>query len=883
MERSEVAVVERGRAETAGAQLYLPLPVGASFEQKSIFRVFLSALCICSLIFYLMGMSTGCGSDSGGGDDHDGSVEIDGSTDDGGDDDADEGCLYGEPCGPAGVCCEEGEECVNDWQCLPICENVRCGRNLEDCCDPGEICLDGVDCAADCLPGLALCGENLDVCCTSTDQVCLNNECVTWGGECDNFFDCLDEEWYCEETIGRCLPLPSGPLCEGEPEFTDIEPILEWYWEGVEYEGHFYRNIMAAPTVGDVTGNGIPEVVVVAYHGSSNQGLVVVLDGRGDGNGNGEVLFTIPSEDDPDAPKASWANTVALANFDDDPGLEIVYNIVGGGIRIADNTGVGDVCNNSTYPGCEGLRTTGPGAGATWSGGITVADVDGDGMPDVIAGCQVMNGHDISDPDMDFVAESGCNRNTVVADLNEDGKPEVIEASRAITIDPNVPGGVPFWTEDNGLTSGFLAVADILDDNPGPEVINVYYGVYFLDGQTGEVLVGPGGSILDEEIAIPGGGYGGAPTVADFDGDGKMEISVAGLTAYVVYDPDCWDPPLRSGGECYSGRTDMILWETETQDLSSSRTGSSVFDFQGDGRSEVLYNDECFFHIFDGLTGSGLVDPIIPSSNRTSSEYPLVADVDGDGNAEVVIISNQDQAINRDNCHVSWKEAGVSIDLLCEFTECTAGPACEGGIGGTCSGEGYQCDQNGICQLPSGTQGVRVFGDAHNRWVKTRPVWNQFAYHVTNIELQGGWWDVPANEVPSWTTYNSYRQNVQGGVLFPVPDLEVELTAITMCPGEVHLVAKVSNNGSAGAPKSIPVHFYRTDSEAENPPQLLETAYTSEILLPGAWERVSYIYENTIESEMTFRVVIDEGEEVEECEEDNNLAETETDICNIVE
>jgi len=852
------------------------------FFAKKVFCGF-AGFIVISLLFQL-----GCGSDPGNGEGEvDAGEEVDGDLEvDAGDDGGAE-CQFGDPCGPAGVCCEEDEECVNDWQCLPECENVRCGRNSEICCESGEICLDGVDCAADCLPGLALCGENLDICCGSTDQVCLENECVTWGNECENFFDCLDEDWYCEETIGRCLPLPSGPLCEGEPSFTEIEPIQEWYWPGINYDGQYYRNILAAPVVGDVSGDGIPDIVVVAYRGSAftSDAIIVVLDGRGDGNGNGEVLFTIPSDDDSSAPKPYGGTSVALANFDDDPGLEIVYNVVGGGVRIADNTGIGDVCNETLYPGCGGFRTTGPGAGTVnwYSGGITVADVDGDGMPDVIARCQVLNGHDISNPSLDFVSVTGCGHSTVVADLDEDGMHEVIDAAHAITIDPNVPGGTPFWTEDNGLSSGFLAVADLLTDNPGPEVINVNSGVYFLDGQTGSILVGTGGSLADATIPIPGGGSGGAPTVADFDGDGKMEVSVAGLTAYIVYDPDCWDPPLRSGGDCASGRTDMILWETETQDLSSSRTGSSVFDFQGDGSSEVLYNDECFFHIYDGLTGAELVDPIIPSSSRTAAEYPLVADVDGDGNAEIVVVSNQDQAIGRDLCHISWKEAGVSIDLLCELTECTAGSACEGGIGGTCSTGGYQCDQNGVCQRPGGTQGVRVFGDTHNRWVKTRPVWNGFNYHVTDFELQGGWWDVPVNEIPSWTSYNSYRQNVQGGVLFPVPDLAVSLTAITICPGEVHLVAKVTNNGSAGAASMIAVQFYRTDEEADNPPELLGTVHTGEVLLPGAWERVSLIYEHTIETEMSFQAVVDEDDLVEECDSQNNEAQAQTDICFVVE
>jgi hypothetical protein len=126
-----------------------------------------------------------------------------------------------------------------------------------------------------------------------------------------------------------------------------------------------------------------------------------------------------------------------------------------------------------------------------------------------------------------------------------------------------------------------VAVADLLPGNDGPEVVNIYLELTILNGQNGAVLVGPAGTMRDGVVPIPGAGFGGAPTVADFDGDGWPEVSTAGSAAYVVYDPDCSDSPLlaRAGGACASGRTDLILWSTRTQDLSSSRTGSSVFEF----------------------------------------------------------------------------------------------------------------------------------------------------------------------------------------------------------------------------------------------------------------------------------------------------------------
>ncbi len=790
-----------------------------------------------------------------------------------------EECVYGQCLPPCEfercrmACCAEGEECVNDMQCLPICENERCGDNLVTCCAADQRCLDGVVCAARCGLGETVCGENLDVCCPP-GEVCLSNACVQPGRTCNDNFDCPDDTYYCDKSVWRCLPLGTGDICQGEPTFWPIEPVMEWYWPGVTYNGTFYGNILASPSIGDVDGDGTPDIVFPVYAGADmSNTLLVALSGNGDGQGNPRLLFTIPSAADPAAPRPYRSASVALANFDDDPALEIVYNMNAGGIRIVKGDGLTEVCDRTLYPACSGRRTTG--AGGAITGGPHVADLDADGMPDVVAFCYALNGHDISNPALDFVQRTGCAYNTTVADLDEDGRPEVVDVKRAVTVDPLIPNGQLLWSNTLTFTNGFIAVADIFPDTPQPEVVFVYQNLYVLDGLSGAILVGSGGTRVSSSIPIPGGGNGGAPTVADFDGDGLPEISTAGLAYYVVYDPDCWDPPLRAGGLCASGNTNLILWQTPTQDLSSSRTGSSVFDFQGDGIAEVLYNDECFFHVYDGQTGAELVNPPIPSSSRTDAEYSLVADVDGDGNAEMLVISNADQAIVRDRCHINWKNAGVSIDWLCQFTDCTAGPACTGGIGGTCSGEGYQCDMTGTCQRPAGTHGVRVYGDAYDRWVRTRPIWNQFNYHVTDIEYANGRWNVPVQEASNWRSYNNYRQNVQGGVLFPVPDLAVSLSATVVCPREVRLLAVVRNVGSMGVPAGVPVRFVREDTGA-----VLAEVATTTTILPGGTERILYVYTDLdLNVDMTFSVRIDDGNAVEECDDTNNTAFSESVRC----
>jgi FG-GAP-like repeat len=161
------------------------------------------------------------------------------------------------------------------------------------------------------------------------------------------------------------------------------------------------------------------------------------------------------------------------------------------------------------------------------------------------------------------------------------------------------------------------------------------------------------------------------PNIADFDGDGFPDVGVAGGNRYVVAQ---WTA---AGGMAQ-------LWDAVTLDGSSQRTGSSVFDFDGDGRSEVIYGDELFLRIYPGVEpdcaigGPGcdgdMTDAEILfidiNSSRTRSEYPIIADVDGDFKAELVFSTNNESAQG------STGDAG---DGMGAFNECiednnTTGP-----------------------------------------------------------------------------------------------------------------------------------------------------------------------------------------------------------------
>ena len=166
-------------------------------------------------------------------------------------------------------------------------------------------------------------------------------------------------------------------------------------------------------------------------------------------------------------------------------------------------------------------------------------------------------------------------------------------------------------------------------------------------------------------------------------------------------------------------------------------------------------------------------------------------------------------------------------------------------------------------------RGVFVYGDTNNRWVRTRRIWNQHSYHVTNVKGDG---TIPAPEPISWGAqgFNNYRQSTQGKAIFNAPDLVVSLeAALDQCPNALRLRAHVKNAGSLGVAEGLSVAFYR--GTAPNG-ILLGEAVTPKALLPGE----SVVVEWTIAlggagaADATYYVTIDDPSLVDECIETNN-------------
>ena len=117
--------------------------------------------------------------------------------------------------------------------------------------------------------------------------------------------------------------------------------------------------------------------------------------------------------------------------------------------------------------------------------------------------------------------------------------------------------------------------------------------------------------------------------------------------------------------------------------------------------------------------------------------------------------------------------------------------------------------------------------------MRTRRVWNEHAYHITNVNEDG---TIPTNELPNWKQpgLNNFRQNKQPGSEFAAPDAVVSLGA--RCRPSYALVATVRNLGEAALPAGVVVGFYEG-----TPPNgtLLGQDVTTVALGPAAAQRLA--------------------------------------------
>ncbi len=703
------------------------------------------------------------------------------------------------------------------------------GPTCEDTCKSG-VCVGQV-----CCPDELACDT---VCCPSS-TVCSFGKCVTPGKPCTESADCGGDD-YCDFGLGtgsagaagqggaggqgggtcfsggktgKCLPKPpecppggggaggaggaaggaGSPTCiekcEVKPATPAFDPEVKFAWGG-QTTSPYATDVMMTPIVvqldddncdGKINENDIPEIVFSTFRGGAyyKQGTLHAISVV-----EGKVVDKFAKAD-----VVQPGAGLAAADLDGDGVPEIVgcMNPGPSGTSCCDavayNTGViafnADGSTKWTQPDTTQVHcgTEAP----------AIGDVDGDGKPEVLVGFALLDGATGAiKKNLDPLTGYGA-RLTGLADLDGDGLLDVTDGQRAYRAD-----GTVLWDLRLGpdaIPAGYHAVGD-LDRDGKPEVVIISSsGPHTMSVVQWDPGSPSGAKVLRKGIDINNGistktfcnaasEYGGgAPTIADFDGDGFPDVGAAGAVGYIVLSGQ-----KLMDGSIANGAT--TLWFKTTHDCSSAVTGSSVFDFNGDGQAEVIYSDEYHLWMYDGKTGTNLI-PSTCNTTGTLWEYPLIADVDNDGQADIIVASN-----------------AYSV---------------------TCPDDG------------SKQSGIRIFGSKTNSWVRTRRVWNQHTYHVTNIGEDG---KVPAHEPKNWTApgLNNYRQNKQPGLEFAAPDAAITKGKL-VCAPVYSLSVVVTNLGQAVLPKGVSVAFYKG-----TPPggALLGTAQTSMPLYPAQSEVILF-------------------------------------------
>ncbi len=531
-------------------------------------------------------------------------------------------------------------------------------------------------------------------------------------------------------------PAMMGPFdesCAVEPQQGMFNPVVEWH-KDTWVTAPSSRASVTTPVVAQITddnGDGkidpgdMPDVIYITF--TDTNGTLRAVSG----DGSKELLsVTNPN---------FWRNqSVSAGDIDGDGVVEIITK--------------GEDQKVYAYEHDGTLKWTSASLGTNtgiYDSIVSISDMNGDGSPELVCGRAILDNNGVIIGAGKFgIGKPAGNANadasmSFAVDLDGDGEQEVVVGDALYNA-----AGAAKW--NNGLADGFPATIDLELDGQ-PEIVVVYNGKVRTQRHTD-------GSVV-WDVAVPGG-RGGPPTVADFDGDGLPEIGIAAGSKYTVFDTD-----------------GTALWTAATQDASSAITGSSVYDFEGDGIADVVYADEINLYVFSGNDGTVKLK-FTPHNSGTRLELPVIADLDGDDQVEIAFVS-------------------------------------EPGAGGN-------------------YQGLTVLGDMDKSWRPGRKIWNQHTYHITNVADDG---TIPAVADLNWLSYNNFRSgdlSANDGLAAPDLVMLTPETCVSTCagPDTLALWVQLGNAGAAPLTAGADVEVYGTVMGVES---LMKSVPFVDVLAPGEY------------------------------------------------
>jgi len=431
----------------------------------------------------------------------------------------------------------------------------------------------------------------------------------------------------------------------------------KWQWNSSDFMPE-HTQVISTPVVvqlnddngdGIINNNDVADVLVTTFSGSnySNAGLVRALSGI-----DGTELWTYQNG----GVFSDSRSSLAAADLDGDGVVEIVLSDFSSpSIEIINH--LGEVKKELTKSGKP-------------LGASSLSDINNDGVVEIISSNNTFS------YEIGLLYKTNWSIAPITFDADDNGNQETFAGGGLY--DSN---GVKLWQYGAPESMWFSAVAN-LDDDLDPEIVvsnpstNLEDSVFAVLEHNGNVKW---------EVTNPDNLGGGVQAISTFLGTDSLGIVYAGYNAVDMYDQD-----------------GQLVWSVANDDEWSGKIGLSAYDFNGDGVDEIIVQDHYTVRVLNGVNGEVL--STVANSTASLWEYPIVVDLEGDNNAELIVVSNN-------------YDRNYSIN-----------------------------------------NGVTVYGAADNSkpWKNATRIWNQHSYHQTNINQDG---TVPTVELPSWLNNNTYRSS----------------------------------------------------------------------------------------------------------------------------
>jgi Bacterial Ig-like domain (group 3)/FG-GAP-like repeat/Abnormal spindle-like microcephaly-assoc'd, ASPM-SPD-2-Hydin len=365
----------------------------------------------------------------------------------------------------------------------------------------------------------------------------------------------------------------------------------------VIYDSGGYQALSIA--VADVNGDGKPDLLLTncgtAGSDNCNNGTVGVLLGNGDGTFQTVVTYSSGGLN---------ATSVAVAdvNGDGKPDLLVANQCIdnncrSGSLGVLLGNGDGTFQTVVTY-----------GSGGYDALSVAVADVNGDGKPDLLVanecidrncasgllGVLLGNGDGTFQTVVTYGSGGPTARSVAVEDVNGDGKPDLLVAN--LCIDSNCSSGSlgvllgngdgTFQTAVTYGSGGYealsVAVADVNGDGKPDLLVTNCGATNSCNNDTVGVLLGNGDGTFQTVVTYGSGGFGAeSVAVGDVNGDGKPDLLVANCGAT---------------NSCNNGTVGVLLGNGDGTFQTVVTYGSGGFgaesvavgDVNGDGKPDLL-------------------------------------------------------------------------------------------------------------------------------------------------------------------------------------------------------------------------------------------------------------------------------------------------------